>query len=307
MATNLNDLRARLAALTDRTKKANDIWKPKPGKHVARLLPYPHGGDPIVLVSFHYDIGEGTIVCPKENFGEDCSVCDFANKLKSWKTEEGVDKKESDRKFDWELFRKIQTKQRAFVPVAVRDGEGFLEGKAKFWSITPKMAQSLLEKCADPERLAALGIKVDDSDAALKVFFDPDRAFDMEVEVKETTYKDASGKDRKGGNTEFNGKIMPTPVHRDKKTRDAIMASVKNIWDVYPKETSEDVEKKLVRFVGGSSPAAKPEGGTEKYGGSNGGKAEEKPAVNSGENSKTVGKRSIDEAFGEMVGETAAA
>jgi hypothetical protein len=70
--------------------------------------------------------------------------------------------------------------------------------------------------------------------------------------------------------------------------------------------TSAEVEKKLQKYIGGLADEAKPEGGTEKYpGGANDGAGKKPAPTNSNESAKAAGTRSIDDAFADMVGESA--
>ena len=289
---NLNELKERLASLNRRTQKANDIWKPK-DEHDIRLLKYPHGEDPLIPLHFHYEIGDTpSILCPKVNFGEDCAICDFCDALKSWKTPDGEDKPESERKQDWELFKKIQPKARVFVPMVERSKEG--EG-AKWWGITSNQAEALLAECTDGDRLSELGIDADDATRALDVLFGK-KAYDLHVSFAKPGEK---GNTKTFGQVTFKAKIKATPIMKDAKAETDLLASIKKITEVYPKVSSAEVEKLFKKFAGAGQEESKPEGGTEKYSAK---KAEEKPAAaNTKENAKVSGTRSIDEAFGDML------
>lgn len=279
---NINDIKARLAQLNNKTKKANDIWKAK-DEHDIRLLPYAHGSDPFIELHFHYEIGEqGTILCPKLNFDKECAICDFAETLKGWKDSSGEDKPERERKQDWEIFKKIQAKARVFVPVVERGKEA--EG-AKFWGMSPTTAGEVLSICADADRLEAVGA---DESNALNVLFGVDKGYDIHVSFCEPG--------KKGNNKSFpiikaEGKIKVSKLMPDKKQTDSLLSSVKNIKEVYPELSSDEVEKLFKKFVGGGQAEAKPEGGKEKY------------AANTKETAKVTGGKSIDDAFGDLVGD----
>lgn len=292
MGMDLNALKARLAGLNKGVKKANDIWKPK-DKHLIRLLPY-FGEDPMISLHFHYDIGDQSVLCPKSNFGDECEICDFCELLRSWKDASGNDKPETERKQDWEMFKKIQPKARVFVAMVERDKEG--EG-AKFWGVTPNQAQQLLEVCADGDRLEAVGVAPDDAVNALKVLFGQ-KAFDIEVDFSKPGEK---GNTKTFSQIKITAKIKATPIAKTPGDEKKIIDSIKKITDVYPKLSSEEVAKIFRKFAGSNGGESKPEGGTEKYSGS---KAESKPIANkanTAENANKVGGRSIDEAFGDLV------
>ena len=285
----INAIRDRIANLNRRQNKANDIWKPK-DEHQVRLMPYPFGDDPFIELHFHYEVGDNpSILCPKANFGKECEVCDFCDLLKSWKDQNGSDKPEGLRKQDWELFKKVQPKARVFVPMIERGKEG--DG-AKFWGVTPNQAGELLKVCADGDRLADLGIDTSDTAAvakrAIEVLISPDKGYDVTVTFAKPGEK---GNSKSFAQVTITGKIRPTPLSKDKKALADLLGTVKNIKDVFPEVSSAEVSKMLRKFVGSAAPEAKPEGGVEKYG------------SNTKEDAKVSGTRTIDEAFGDMLGE----
>lgn len=288
----LNALRERLASLNRRAAKGNDIWKPK-DEHEVRLLPYPHSDDPLVTLHFHYEIGDQSVLCPKANFGDECAICDFCEKLRSWKGPDGEEKPEVERKQDWEIFKKIQPKARVFVPMIERGKEG--EG-SKWWSITPNQAGELLNICADGDRLAELGIDKDDTANALKVIFDTKKAYDLKVSFAAPGKK---GNTKTFGVVTFSGKFKATPLAKDAKAEKDILDGIKKITEVYPKVPSAEVAKMLAKFMGNSSSEASTEGGLEK----GGSKASAPAATNSKEDAKVSGTRSLDEAFGDLIDE----
>lgn len=64
-------------------------WKLKPGDQGIRVLP-ALDGIPFKQLHVHWKVGKRPFLCPKKNFGEPCSVCDFGWAL--W-NEAGEDKK----------------------------------------------------------------------------------------------------------------------------------------------------------------------------------------------------------------------
>ncbi len=276
----INALRDRLASLNSKTaKKPRDLFKPK-DKHTVRLMPYPHGEDPMLVLHFHYDIGNASVYCPKANLGEDCEICDFCDKLRAWKGPDGNDKAESDRKTDWEMFKKIQAKARVFVPCVVRGSEA--EGP-KFWSITPKQAEGLLKVCSNSDRIEMIGADPADPKEHLRVLFDTDKAFDLDVDFAKPGEK---GNTTSFTQVTFEPKIKATPLLSDRKAAQELVKQVKDIKDVYPPATSAEVAVLFKKFVGEGMTVAEPTGGVEKY--------------PSNSNEKLTGTKSIDEAFDEM-------
>ena len=277
---NINDLKARLAGLNRRTAKANDVWKPK-DEHDVRLMPYPFAPDPLNELYFHYEIGETTsILCPKANFGKDCEICDFCDKLKSWQDASGQDKPESTRRADFEIFKKVQPKARVFIPMVERGKEG--DG-AKFWGVTPAQATQILEICAETDRLDELGLNESN---ALDAIFSTKKAYDLHVSFAK---KGEKGNQKTYAQVTIKPKLKTSPLMGDKEQTANLLASVKNLKDVYPEVPSEEVSRMLQKFLGSGAAEAKPEGGTEKY------------AANTKESSKVVGGKSIDEAFGDLL------
>lgn len=289
----IEELKARLGQLNRRTNKANDVWKPK-DEHDIRLIRYPFADDPFITLHFHYDVGDASVLCPNLNFGEDCAVCSFAELLKSWKTPEGDEKRESDRKADWEIFKRIQAKARIFVPMVERGKEG--EGP-KFWGITPNQSLDILKVCLDPDRMSECGLDPKEQDARklLEVLISPTRAYDLHVSF-------AKPGDKGNGKTfpqiTITGKIRATPLSDSKSAAADIQAKVKNIQEAYPRMPPAEVEKIFKKFVNSSAPEAKAEGGTEKYEGQ--GKDAPAPTGQSRESAHGKGGRSIDEAFGDL-------
>lgn len=280
----INSIKARLQALSNRSKKANDIWKPR-DEHAVRLLPYPHGTDPFLELAFHYDIGEQSVLCPKVNFGNECAICDFCDALKSWKNPDGNDKPERDRKTDWELFKKIQAKVRVFVPMVERGKEG--DGP-KFWGVTPNQAVQILEICNDGDRLSEVGEDPKNPKNALRVVIDADKAYDLTVKFAKPGEK---GNTKSFAQVTIEGKIKATPLLADKKARQELISQVKNIREVYPEVTSEEANRIFQKFVNSGQAEAKAEGGVEYR-------------PNTTETQKTGG-RTVDEAFADILGEDA--
>lgn len=288
----INALRERLASLNRRTQKGNDIWKPK-DEHDIRLLRPSEKDDPLVALHFHYEIGDvQSVLCPKMNFGDDCAICDLCDQLKSWKTPDGEEKAEHDRKADWEIFKKIQPKARVLVAMVERGKEA--EG-AKWWNITSGQAEALLKECTDGDCLAELGISPDDGEGALNVLFGK-KAYDLHVSFAKPGEK---GNTKQFGQVSFKTKKKPSSLAADAKAEQALLTSIKKITEVYPKVPSAEVAKILAKFVGQGSKEATTDGGTEYK--SNKSAAAPAAATNSSENAKVSGTKSIDEAFSDLV------
>ena len=136
MALNLDKMRSKLNKVTGADRKNNDFWRPEEGENNVRIVPTPDG-DPFKEFFFHYNVGTSGFLCPKKNYGDDCAVCNFANKL--WN-----DSSDESRKMAKNLF----SKQRFFSPVLVRGEES--EG-VKVWGYGKMAYQKLLNIVLDPD------------------------------------------------------------------------------------------------------------------------------------------------------------
>lgn len=234
----IEEIKERLRNLSNKGKKANDIWKPK-DEHIIRCLPYPHAEDPFIELHFHYEIGDVmSVLCPKANFGDDCVICDFSERLRSWTDENGRDKPEHLRKQDWEMFKKISAKPRWFTPVIERGKES--EG-VKFWGMPQTTLTLLLELCADSER----NEDRDDKGGYL-VLNSPDKAYDLEVSFCKPGEK---GNNKTFPLTKVKGKMKTSRLSLDKKAGEELIKSVPHIQTVYPRVSSAQVEKIFGSFT----------------------------------------------------------
>ena len=289
----LAEMRARLQQLNQRTgKKNNDIFKAK-DEHDVRLLPDPRGPehDPFVVRVFHYELGGTSVLCPLKNFDKPCKVCDFCDELRAWKDPKtGEDKPEHIRKADFEIYKKIQPTEKAYVRLIERMKDGTLSPEgAKWWAPGFTNTNKLLDLMGNTERMEMLDLDPADDQSSFKVLFDLDRAFDLHIR-----FSDAAGKPLAKGNKKNRPQVEITeasmkarPVSKDKEEVRKVMESCKPIGDVYVEQTSEEVATIFNKFVGGGLGESKAEGGKEKY------------ATNSKEDASGVkGGLSIDAAFG---------
>ena len=137
MALDINAIRARLGKLQNTQKKTDALWKPTPGKHQVRIVPYKFNRDnPFIELYFHYNINNKTYLSPM-SFGRPDPSVEFAEKLKRMGDKE-----------DWKAAKKMEPKLRTFVPVLVRGEEG--EG-VRFWGFGKTVYQEILGYIADPD------------------------------------------------------------------------------------------------------------------------------------------------------------
>ena len=137
MAINLDAIRGRLNKLQNTQRKTVELWKPAPGKHQIRLVPYKFNKEnPFIELYFHYNINNKTYLSPM-SFGRPDPIVEFSDKLKRMGDKE-----------DWKAAKKMEPKLRTFVPVLVRGEEG--EG-VRFWGFGKTVYQEILGYIADPD------------------------------------------------------------------------------------------------------------------------------------------------------------
>ena len=137
MALDINAIRSRLNKLQNTQRKSDSLWKPTPGKHQVRIVPYKFNQDnPFIELYFHYNINNKTYLSP-QSFGRPDPIVEFADKLKRMGDKD-----------DWKAAKAMEPKLRTFVPVIVRGEEG--EG-VRFWGFGKTVYQEILGYIADPD------------------------------------------------------------------------------------------------------------------------------------------------------------
>ena len=137
MAINLDAIRNRLNGLKNANNRTSNIWKPEPGEHQIRIVPYAHNREnPFIELHFYYNFSKKSLLSPS-SFGRPDPILDFAKKLQQ------VGDKEN-----WVAGKKLEPKMRTYVPVIVRGQEN--EG-VKFWGFGKQIYQELLSFIADPD------------------------------------------------------------------------------------------------------------------------------------------------------------
>jgi len=209
MAIDLDAIRNRLTTLQSTSKRADNLWKPSPGKQIIRMVPYQHDkANPFRELYFHYDLGKKTYLSPS-TFGEADPCVEFSEKLKAT----------GDRE-DWKLSRQLEPKLRTYVPVLVRGKEG--EG-VKFWGFGKQIYQELLSIIADPD----YGDITDLSGGR-----------DIQVEF-------TAGSEGVFPKTTIRVKPAQTPATADKDVANKILNDQPNIDEIFSKVTYDDLKAAL--------------------------------------------------------------
>ncbi len=139
MGIDLNKMRQKHAALTNRGGDTNDYyWKPDEGTHQVRLV-CPEGGDPFFEAYYHYGMGlEGkTTVLSPRTFGEDDPIAQYGTDL--WNENTDASK---------EAAKRFWPKMRVFAPIVVRGEE---DKGVRWWGFSRTTYQALLDVVLDPE------------------------------------------------------------------------------------------------------------------------------------------------------------
>jgi hypothetical protein len=137
MAINLDAIRGKLNKLQNTNSKQAGLWKPTPGKHTIRIVPYKFDTEnPFIELYFHYNINNKSYLSPS-SFGRPDPIVEFAEKLKRMGNKE-----------DYSSGRKMEPKLRTYVPVLVRGEEN--EG-VRFWGFGKTVYQDILGYISDPD------------------------------------------------------------------------------------------------------------------------------------------------------------
>ena len=137
MAINLDAIRNRLNGLKNANNRTSNIWKPEPGEHQIRIVPYTHNREnPFIELHFYYNFSKKSLLSPS-SFGRPDPILEFAKKLQ-----------QAGDKESWIAGKKLEPKMRTYVPVIVRGQEN--EG-VKFWGFGKQIYQELLSFIADPD------------------------------------------------------------------------------------------------------------------------------------------------------------
>jgi len=211
MALDLNAIRGRLNKLQNTSNRKDNLWKPTPGKHQVRIVPYKFAPEnPFIELFFHYNINNKTYLSPS-SFGRPDPIVEFADKLKRMGDKE-----------DWKAAKKMEPKLRTFVPVIVRGEEN--EG-VRFWGFGKTVYQELLGYIADPD----YG-DITDVDGGRDVTIEYTSAEDAGTSYPVTTIR-----------------IKPnqTPLSEDASAKQNFMENQTNITDIYSELSYEELKSVL--------------------------------------------------------------
>lgn len=217
MALDFAKLKERLEQAQGKGKKRDEIWwKPSEGEQTIRIVP-TKDEDPFKDYHFHYNMGKHSgFLCPKKNFGEECSVCDFASQL--WREGSTEEK---------ELAKKLFARQRFFSAVVEREeGSADLKFmKPKIWGYSKTVYESLIKYCLNEDFGDITAIK-DGNDLKLTYGKTPGALFPS---------------------TEIQPRVKKTSLCADmsKKECEQVLEDVPNFLDHMTRKSSAEVQQML--------------------------------------------------------------
>ena len=221
MAINLDAIKSRLNKLQNTQRTTVELWKPAPGKHTIRLVPYKFNKEnPFIELYFHYNINNKTYLSPI-SFGRPDPIVEFAEKLKRTGDTD-----------DWKAGKKMEPKLRTFVPVIVRGKEN--EG-VKFWGFGKTVYQDILGYIADP----------DYGDIS-----DPMSGRDIVLEVTSAEESNASYP-----TTTIRVKPATTKLHEDPAVVKELLDNQKEITDLYSELSYAELKTILENWLNPSASA----------------------------------------------------
>jgi len=219
MAINYAQIKDRLKTLQSQTKRQDSFWKPTPGTHQIRIVPYKFDKDnPFIELLFHYNIGTKPHLSP-QSFGRPDPIAEFAESLKA-----------SGNKDSYKQGKQLEPKLRTFVPVVVRGKEN--EG-VRFWGFGKSVYQELLSLIADPE----YGDITDISNG-----------HDITVE-----FKSAEQSGKSFPSTTIRPRPSKTKLVESGEQLKALFDTQKNILEIYKEPTYEELQKVLGDWINGVS------------------------------------------------------
>ena len=222
MAINIDQVRDRLKTLQSQTKKQDSFWKPTPGKHIVRIVPYKFNRDnPFIELLFHYNIGSKSYLSP-QTFNRPDPIVKFAEDLK-----------QTGKKEDWKQGKNLEPKLRTFVPIVVRGKED--EG-VKFWGFGKTVYQELLGLISDPE---------------YGDITDIGSGHDITIE-----FKSAEQAGKSYPSTTIRPKPAKTKLVEGAEQLKALFDTQKNILEIYKEPSYEDLEVVLKAWLDGDADGA---------------------------------------------------
>ena len=137
LKSKLDGLQSKASTGGNKTDYSTIFWNPKVGKHQIRIVPSAYDSkNPFKELKFYYGITNKVMISPS-NFGEKDPIALFAGKLR-----------EEYNKENFVLAKKLDPKNRVFVPVVVRGEE---DKGVRLWQFGKQVYEELLALAVDDE------------------------------------------------------------------------------------------------------------------------------------------------------------
>lgn len=308
MAVDLEAIRRRVQELSGvRRNSSVQLWKPEIGEHKVRGLPWKDTPDGMPFVErWFYYIGNNPGILTPTQFGKPDPIQDLIRKLFS-----------SGKPDDRLLAKKLLPKMRAYMPVIVRGQE---DKGVQVWAF------------GKPIYTRLLGFYTEEDVGDI---LDPLEGFDLKVNITHIPGKMFNG--RPSLDTAVDAARRSSKLSEDAALAKQWLEAVPNIDDMYRMKSAQEIETILNNWLNGGEATGDSSDGTAKGPGpsndeldkfvdeikseasakkadkpatatkvdvepkSSRGKAARKPAADVDEDETPVQKKSIDEAFEDLM------
>jgi hypothetical protein len=227
MAIDLEAIKKKIESLNSIRQSKVQFWKPVPGEHVIRIIPFPDtpDDDPFKHLKFYYlEEGKSGILAPSQ-FDEEDPVANLAQKLWSGTSE------------DKQLARKLSPNMRHYACIVDRKDEDM---GPQLWSFGKQLYIRLLGFFADAE---------------IQDYIDPQNGFDLKVSIIKEPKK-------KFLTTTVDVARSRSPLSKDKKKVKEWIENCINPREAYSLKTTEQIEKIITDWLQG--PDAEEDVGTSR-------------------------------------------
>lgn len=204
------------AAPQQKTDYTTIFWRPSIGKQQVRIVPSAFdSSSPFTELKFYYGITNKVMISPL-NFGEKDPIAEFAQKLRAGEYD----------KENYVLAKKLDAKNRIFVPVIVRGEE---DKGVRLWQFGKMIYEDLLSMAMDEE----IGDYTDIVNG---------RDFTLETVGPESTGTNYN-------KTSVRPRMKTSPLSEDKAQVETWLAEQPNPKEVFKRFTFDEMKSALVKWL----------------------------------------------------------
>ena len=204
------------AAPQQKTDYTTIFWRPSIGKQQVRIVPSAFdSSSPFTELKFYYGITNKVMISPL-NFGEKDPIAEFAQKLRAGEYD----------KENYVLAKKLDAKNRIFVPVIVRGEE---DKGVRLWQFGKMIYEDLLSMAMDDE----IGDYTDIVNG---------RDFTLETVGPESTGTNYN-------KTSVRPRMKTSPLSDDKAQVETWLAEQPNPKEVFKRFTFDEMKSALVKWL----------------------------------------------------------